>query len=179
MYHYLAGEEGPRRVNDIVGAGRPHESNAPNKRTQDVVEPYAVFKKNNVYLTRTYHVERTGPIDLMMRVSSVGEYFKIVNTMNSCDYRSGYMSCYLDTRIYDEENDKGFTVSVAQALRYCQVKTLFNFEFNYQSSLCFFFFLFFVVIVMFNFSTPPVRSSMQTAARACPTMPSTHTMPRI
>ena len=41
----LAGAEGPRRVNDIVGAGRPHESNS--KRVHDMVEPYAVFKKNN------------------------------------------------------------------------------------------------------------------------------------
>ncbi len=32
-------------MNNILGAGRPHESNS--KRIHDVVEPYAVFKKNN------------------------------------------------------------------------------------------------------------------------------------
>lgn len=41
-----------------------------------------MFKKNNVYLTRTYNVDRTGPIDLMTRVSSVGEYFKMVPKLN-------------------------------------------------------------------------------------------------
>lgn len=74
--------QGPRRVNDIVGAGRPHEANAPGKRLHDIVEPMAMFKKNNVYLTRTYNVDRTGPIDLMTRVSSVGEYFKMVPKLN-------------------------------------------------------------------------------------------------
>ena len=76
MYYYKAGQEGPDRVNGIVSAGRPHEANKPSSRTQDIVEPYAVFKKNQVFLTRSYHVEQTGPIDLMNRVSSVGEYFK-------------------------------------------------------------------------------------------------------
>jgi len=123
VYHYLAGPEGPDRVNNIVGAGRPHESNAPGKRLHDIVEPYAVFKKNKVYLTRTYHVDRTGPIDLMTRVSSVGEYFKIVNSPNGCDYLNGYKSCDMDTRIYDEDNDCGFTVSQLDGIENCQ---LFN-----------------------------------------------------
>jgi hypothetical protein len=77
VYYYLAGQEGPDRVNNIVSPGRPHEANKTSARTQDVVEPYAVFKKNNVFLTRSYHVENTGPIDLMNRVSSVGEFFKV------------------------------------------------------------------------------------------------------
>lgn len=77
VYYYMAGQEGPDRVNEIVSAGRPHESNKVSNRTDDIVEPYAVFKKNNVFLTRSYHVENTGPIDLMNRVSSVGEYFKV------------------------------------------------------------------------------------------------------
>jgi len=77
VHYYLAGEEGPRRVNEIVSGGRPHEANKAGSRTDDIVEPYAVFKKNNVFLTRSYHVENTGPIDLMNRVSSVGEYFKV------------------------------------------------------------------------------------------------------
>lgn len=122
MYYYKAGQEGPDRVNNIVGAGkstfcfpagkqtdhlfvgRPHESNS--KRIHDVVEPYAVFKKNNVFLTRTYHVERTGPIDLMTRVSSVGEFFKIVKGSATIDYRAGYTSALSDTRIYDEVSSK-------------------------------------------------------------------------
>lgn len=66
---YKAGQMGPDRVNNIVGAGRPHEANAPSKRIHDIVEPYAVFQKNRVFLTRTYHIDRTGPIDLMTRVS--------------------------------------------------------------------------------------------------------------
>lgn len=55
-----------------------------------------------MFLTRTYHVERTGPIDLMTRVSSVGEFFKIVKGSATIDYRSGYTSALSDTRIYDE-----------------------------------------------------------------------------
>jgi hypothetical protein len=108
-------------VNNIAGAGRPHEANAPGKRLHDIVEPYAVFKKNAVYLTRTYHVERTGPIDLMTRVSSVGEYFKMVSSRNSCEILEGFQSCYNETRIYDEDNDCGYTVHQIDALRYSQV----------------------------------------------------------
>lgn len=104
-----------------MGAGRPHESNAPGKRTQDIVEPYAVFKKNNVYLTRCYHVDKTGPIDLMVRTASSGEYFKILPAIGSTDYRNDYHTTYLDTRIFDEDNDTGFTVVVKEALRHCQV----------------------------------------------------------
>ncbi len=55
-----------------------------------------------MFLTRTYHVERTGPIDLMTRVSSVGEFFKIVKGSATIDYRTGYTSALSDTRIYDE-----------------------------------------------------------------------------
>jgi hypothetical protein len=75
----------------------------------------------SVYLTRTYHVERTGPIDLMTRVSSVGEYFKIVQSRNSCEVAEGFMSCFNETRIYDEENDTGYTVQQIDALKYSQV----------------------------------------------------------
>ena len=119
VYYYKAGPEGPDRVNNVVGAGRPHESNS--KRVHDIVEPFAVFKKNNVYLTRTYHIERTGPIDLMTRVSSVGEYFKIVKGTASIDYREGYTSSLTDTRIYDEDGDCGYTVSKGEAITYTQV----------------------------------------------------------
>jgi hypothetical protein len=76
VYYYKAGQEGPNRVNGIVSAGRPHEANAPSKRTQDIVEPYDLFKKNAVYISRSYNVDQTGPIDLLNRMSSVGEYFK-------------------------------------------------------------------------------------------------------
>ena len=75
--YYKAGPEGPNRVNGIVSSGRPHEANAPSKRTQDIVEPYDVFKKNAVYISRSYHVDPSGPIDLLNRMSSVGEYFKV------------------------------------------------------------------------------------------------------
>ena len=75
--HYdIAGPEGPARVNGIVSAGRPHEANDPSKRLQDIVEPYGLFKKNKVYISRSYDVDQTGPIDLLSRMSSVGEYFK-------------------------------------------------------------------------------------------------------
>lgn len=123
VYYYLAGEEGPRRVNDIVGAGRPHESNAPGKRLHDIVEPFAVFKKNNVYLTRTYNIDRTGPIDLMTRVSSLGEYFKMINNPNGCDYANNFKSCDMDTRIYDEDNDTGHTITMLDGIQNVQ---LFN-----------------------------------------------------
>ena len=65
--YYKAGEKGPDRVNGIVRPGRPHEANA--KRVHDIVEPWAMFLNNRVFLTRTYHIDRTGPIDLMTRVS--------------------------------------------------------------------------------------------------------------
>jgi len=122
VHYYLAGQEGPDRVNDIVSAGRPHESNKISNRTQDIVEPYAVFKKNNVFLTRSYHVENTGPIDLMNRVSSVGEYFKMVRTGDDdCNVGNHYMSCYNNTRIYNEDEDTGYTVTLMEALKNCMV----------------------------------------------------------
>lgn len=120
-YYYKAGPEGPNRVNNIVGAGRPHEANAKSKRIHDIVEPYAVFKKNNVFLTRTYHIERTGPIDLMTRISSVGEYFKLVKGSATHDYRNGYNPQESDLRIYNEDDDCGHTVSKIDAIRYSQV----------------------------------------------------------
>ena len=80
-----------------------------------------MFKKNAVYITRSYDVDNTGPIDLLNRMSSVGEYFKIVNTGNDCEYGHKYMTCYTDTRIYDEDNDCGYTVSIMEGLRDCQV----------------------------------------------------------
>ena len=57
----------------------------------------------------------------MTRVSSVGEYFKIVQSRNGCEVAEGYMSCYNETRIYDEENDCGYTVKQIDALKYSQV----------------------------------------------------------
>lgn len=118
--YYVAGEEGPRRVNDIVGAGRPRESNAPEKRIHDMVEPYALFKKSKVYITRTYHVDRTGPIDLMARVSQIGEYNTMIDEMDTCGYDS-YDSCYRTIRIYDEDNDRGHNVTLQQALNACNL----------------------------------------------------------
>lgn len=118
--YYIAGEEGPRRVNDIVGAGRPRESNAPEKRVHDMVEPYALFKKSKVYITRTYHVDRTGPIDLMARVSQIGEYNTMIDEMDTCGY-DGYDSCYRTIRIYDEDNDRGHNVTLQQALNACNL----------------------------------------------------------
>lgn len=121
--HYdIAGPEGPNRVNNIVSPGRPHEANKPSSRTQDIVEPYAVFKKNNVFLSRSYHVDNTGPIDLMNRVSSVGEYFKMVRTGDDdCNVGAGYMTCWNNTRIYNEDEDTGFTVTLLEGLRNCMV----------------------------------------------------------
>jgi len=139
VYYYTAGQEGPNRVNDIVSGGRPHESNKPSARTQDVVEPYAVFKKNNVFLTRSYHVENTGPIDLMNRVSSVGEYFKVGMPLrfnvrrltpslqltrtgdDDCNVGPSYMTCWNNTRIYNEDEDTGYTVTLMEGLRHCMV----------------------------------------------------------
>ena len=71
----IAGPMGPARVNDMAGPGRPRERNA--KRLHDMAEPYALYKNYNVWLTRSYNVETTGPIDLMSQVSSVGEFFKV------------------------------------------------------------------------------------------------------
>jgi hypothetical protein len=31
------------------------------------------------------------------------------------------MTCHTDTRIYDEDNDCGYTVTLMEALRHCQV----------------------------------------------------------
>jgi len=122
VYQYLAGDMGPARVNDMQGAGRNQARNGMGKRL-DASEPYAVFKNNNVFITRTYHVQRTGPIDLMMRISSVGEFFKMVNNKPSCDFRCGYNSCMLDRRVYDESGDTGFTVSAKNFIDHGQ---LFN-----------------------------------------------------
>jgi hypothetical protein len=110
VYQYLAGDMGPARVNDMVGAGRPRAANAMGNRINDMPEAYAVYKNNRVYITRTYHVQRTGPIDLMMRISSLGEYFKMVNSAPTCDLRSGYNSCMSDVKVYDESGDTGFVV---------------------------------------------------------------------
>lgn len=123
VYQYLAGDMGPARVNDMVGAGRPRAANAMGNRINDMPEAYAVYKNNRVYITRTYHVQRTGPIDLMMRISSLGEYFKMVNSAPTCDLRSGYNSCMSDVKIYDESNDTGFVVSARNFIQYGQ---LFN-----------------------------------------------------
>lgn len=119
VYYYLGGDKAADRANGISTG--VHEANAPSKRVHDVVEPYAVFKKNRVFLTRTYHIDRTGPIDLMARTSTVGEYFKVVNTMNDADFREGFLSCYLDTRVYNEEGDRGYTVKNATCLKYSMV----------------------------------------------------------
>ncbi len=143
VYQYLAGDEGPRRVNDIAGAGRPHEANAPNKRIHNIVEPYAVFKRNKVFLTRTYHIDRTGPIDLMTRVSSlsisyshshsltlshqvssIGEFNTMVEDITDCEYiKGGYKSCIRSRRIYDEDNDTGHTIDLMYCIENCM---LFN-----------------------------------------------------
>jgi hypothetical protein len=115
--YYIAGQAGPDRVNSISGAGRPHESNAPAKRIHDIVEPFAVFKKNKVYITRTYHVDRTGPIDLMARVAQIGEY-NVALSEKECD-AFGYKSCHRSIRVYDETNDRGVTLSLQDFLDAC------------------------------------------------------------
>jgi hypothetical protein len=115
-YYYLRGQRGPDGVDNVVTAGRPHESN--QKRLHDIVEPFAIFQKNRVFLTRTYHVERTGPIDMMTQQAQIGEYTHMVNDMADCDYANGnYKSCYLNRRFYDEDNDRGFTAGPEYAVR--------------------------------------------------------------
>lgn len=117
--YYLAGPAGPARVNDTAFGARPQERNA--KRLHDVKEPYAIFNKYNVYLTRSYNVEETGPIDIMSQVSSQGEFFRIVKPSSAPDYSKKWSARLSDTRIYDEENNCGYTVTKSMGINYCQV----------------------------------------------------------
>ncbi len=105
MYYYKAGQDGPDRVNNVVSSKRPHEANSRDHRTQDIVEPEALFRKNRVYLSRSYHVDPLGPIDLLNKMSSVGEYFKVTprckSTMMTPTLKTDLSRalCFLDCQV--------------------------------------------------------------------------------
>ena len=78
----------------------------------DGVDSFTNFGRGlRIYVTRTYDVDKDGPVDPMSSPRQIGEYYAALDTNKGGDY-NGYRSIWRSIQIYDEDNDKFETLDL-------------------------------------------------------------------
>jgi len=116
---------GPGRIEGPAGAAKKVTTSfdvSKRKLVQDKMAPYAIFNDNAVYITRSFDVDRRGPIDIMKRNRQIGEYNLMLNRYYSGDYTE-YTSNDYSIGIYDETKDRWKEIDLQFAIENC---LLFN-----------------------------------------------------
>lgn len=116
-YYNLAGPIGPDRVNNGP-SGRTTINNDPKRKIQEREEgPLALGVGNNVYLTRMYHVDRTGPIDPMRRLTQIGGYNYMGQEGLIPDDIKDFRTDHLSIVVYDQDRDEWAKITVQDAIK--------------------------------------------------------------
>jgi hypothetical protein len=85
----------------------------------DGVDSFTNFRNGQrIYVTRTYDVDKEGPVDPMVSPSQIGEYYISKDVNRGGDYK-GYRSIWRSIQIYDEDNDKFETLDLKFLLKNC------------------------------------------------------------
>lgn len=114
--YYLAGQEGPNRVNKIGGI-QP----AGGGRALPRVEATHMVRGNDGYIVKALHVDGLDrdQEDMMTRVRQIGNYYTMLHEEVG-DYKD-YQSSHRSILIYDEDIDDMTRIDLITALENCQV----------------------------------------------------------
>lgn len=124
--YWLAGQMGPDRVNN---EGSKLLASALTTNPQDRVEPRRLVQGNPAFISRSFHVDNIGKMDLMSRIRQIGEY----NTMvDECVNYKEYTSDMRNIAIYNEDIDDFSKITIQMAVENCN---LFDTEGNLKPLL--------------------------------------------
>lgn len=113
---YIAGQEGPDRINGIGGLQPANAATQAVKR----VESTRMVRQNPVYVVKARHVDGVDreQEDLLTHVRQIGEYFTMLDT---CDNYDEYLSKHRTIMVYDEDEDEERCIDLATALKHCGI----------------------------------------------------------
>lgn len=108
--YYVAGQEGPNRVNGIGGIA-PSGGTGPALRR---FEPQLMIRGNDGYIAKMLHVDGMDreQEELLMRIRQTGEYYQMLDEEDD-DYKSSHRDIF----IYDEDVDEMVRIRLLDAVK--------------------------------------------------------------
>lgn len=113
--YYLAGQEGPNRVNGI-GGQRPSGGTGPALTR---FEPQLMIRNSDGYIAKSLHVDGIDrdQEELLGRVRQIGEYFTMLDDEGDDDYKSSHRDIY----VYDEDIDEMVRIRLMDAVKHAHI----------------------------------------------------------
>lgn len=96
---FIAGEAGPRRL-------------------MDGPEAFTTFRGNSIFVTRSFHVDEGGAVDIMAFPAQIGEHHFMSDLFCKSSV-TDYKSVSRDIEIYDEDKDRFACITLGDALDLC------------------------------------------------------------